>query len=121
MKKALSVIFVLLLFFSGCANVSSSSSDRITSSNIFGDSVIAEISEHSVPSELSEISSSEKSDVPDFVNEDGEYFIGNKNTKKLHLPSCSYLPNTYNRVYFENYSEAIDEGYDPCKKCHPEW
>lgn len=24
-----------------------------------------------------------------------------------------------NRVYFDDLDEALDDGYEPCKKCHP--
>lgn len=44
-------------------------------------------------------------------------FIGHKTSKKLHLPTCSSLPSEANRVYFDSYDEAIDEGYIPCKIC----
>lgn len=44
-------------------------------------------------------------------------YIGNVNSKKLHLPTCSSLPKEENRVYFTSYEEAIAAGYEPCKKC----
>ena len=44
-------------------------------------------------------------------------YIGNKNSKKLHLPGCSSLPSESNRVYFDDYDEAIAAGYEPCSKC----
>lgn len=44
-------------------------------------------------------------------------YIGNKNSKKLHHPDCGSLPKEENRVYFESYQEAIDEGFDPCSQC----
>ena len=44
-------------------------------------------------------------------------FIGNKNSKKLHLPTCSGLPAENNRVVFERYSDAIAQGYTPCGNC----
>lgn len=44
-------------------------------------------------------------------------YIGNKNSKKLHHPTCSSLPKEQNRVYFDSYQEAIDAGYDPCGQC----
>lgn len=47
----------------------------------------------------------------------GQTYIGNKNSKKLHIPSCSSLPKEENRVYFDSYDEAIAEGYVPCSKC----
>ncbi len=48
----------------------------------------------------------------------GEY-IGNKNSHKFHRPSCGSLPNEENRVYFATRDEAINQGYEPCKKCNP--
>lgn len=44
-------------------------------------------------------------------------YIGNKNTLKLHLPTCSSLPKEDNRAYFDDYDTAISEGYVPCSKC----
>ena len=44
-------------------------------------------------------------------------YIGNKNSKKLHLPSCANLPKAENQVIFENYEDAIAEGYVPCGSC----
>ena len=44
-------------------------------------------------------------------------YIGNTNSKKLHLPTCSSLPNEENRTYFHNYQEAIEAGYIPCSRC----
>ncbi len=49
----------------------------------------------------------------------GEQYIGNKNSKKFHLPSCRSLPEEKNRVYFDSRQEAIDAGYVPCKNCDP--
>lgn len=46
-------------------------------------------------------------------------YIGNKNTKKFHLPSCRTLPAEQNRVYFATREEAVSSGYDPCKNCKP--
>ena len=44
-------------------------------------------------------------------------YIGNKNSKKLHLPTCSGLPSENNWVVFDDYDEAIAEGYIPCGNC----
>ncbi len=46
-------------------------------------------------------------------------FIGHKTSKTLHLPTCSSLPAEKNRVYFEDYDEAISQGFKPCSKCKP--
>lgn len=48
----------------------------------------------------------------------GEY-IGNKNSKKFHLPTCKSLPAEKNRVFFDSRQEAVDAGFDPCGNCHP--
>lgn len=44
-------------------------------------------------------------------------YIGNKKSKKLHIESCSSLPGEENRVTFDSYEEAIEEGYTPCGQC----
>lgn len=49
-------------------------------------------------------------------------YIGNKNTKKFHFPSCSSVSDMKetNKVYFEGTREqVIDMGYVPCKRCSP--
>ena len=45
------------------------------------------------------------------------YYIGNKNSKVLHVPSCSGLPAEKNQLRFESYDEAIKNGYSPCSRC----
>jgi len=54
-------------------------------------------------------------EIPHSVN----YYIGNKNTKKFHLPSCSFLPYEHNRIYFTEREDAINSYFDPCLKCEP--
>ena len=44
-------------------------------------------------------------------------YIGNKNSKKFHADTCGSLPKEENRVYFDSYDEAIEEGYTPCSSC----
>lgn len=46
-------------------------------------------------------------------------YIGNKNSKKFHLPSCTGLPKEKNQVFFESREEALEEGYTPCSICSP--
>ena len=46
-------------------------------------------------------------------------YIGNANTKVFHCESCSYLPDSQNRVYFDSRDEAIKAGYRPCGHCEP--
>ena len=47
------------------------------------------------------------------------FYIGNKNSNKLHRPSCSGLPDEHNRVYFPTKEEAERAGYQACKICNP--
>lgn len=46
-------------------------------------------------------------------------YIGNKNSKKFHLPMCSTLPAPQNRVCFKTREEAVAAGYVACKRCNP--
>lgn len=46
-------------------------------------------------------------------------YIGNKSSKKLHLPTCANLPKEKNRVYFKTREEAVSVGYSPCQGCDP--
>ena len=58
-----------------------------------------------------------QSAVPDSAEEADTVYIGNVNSKKLHLPSCSGLPSENNRVVFSSFEEAIAAGYTPCSRC----
>lgn len=46
--------------------------------------------------------------------------IGNKNSKKYHVPSCSSVDDMdeSNKVAIESAEAAIAAGYEPCKRCH---
>jgi len=44
-------------------------------------------------------------------------YIGNINSKKLHLPSCASLPAEHNRVSFYSLEDAYSEGYENCGSC----
>lgn len=44
-------------------------------------------------------------------------YIGNKRTKKYHIPACSSLPAETNRVYFSSLEEVLSAGYTPCSSC----
>jgi len=50
-------------------------------------------------------------------NAKAEEFIGNKNSKKFHLPTCSGLPDPKNQVIFSSFDDAEAEGYAPCGNC----
>ncbi len=46
-------------------------------------------------------------------------YIGNKNSKRFHLPTCDNLPLEKNRVRFDSREEALDAGFTPCGQCAP--
>jgi len=48
-------------------------------------------------------------------------YIGNRNTKKFHYPSCSSVGdmNPANKVPLASRQQAIAGGYVPCKRCNP--
>lgn len=48
-------------------------------------------------------------------------YIGNKNSKKLHYADCSSVDDMKekNKVEFYSRDEAINQGYEPCKRCNP--
>ena len=48
-----------------------------------------------------------------------DLYIGNKNSKKFHLPTCASLPAERNQVFFDSREEAINAGYSPCSLCNP--
>lgn len=50
-----------------------------------------------------------------------EYYIGNSNTKKFHRPSCRYTSDIKpeNIVNIEQRTDAMDQGFEPCKVCKP--
>ena len=52
---------------------------------------------------------------------DDAAYIGNRNTKKFHSPSCDSVREMKesNRVEFSGREEAIDAGYKPCGRCNP--
>ncbi len=55
----------------------------------------------------------------DFVPEAAAY-IGNKNSRVLHLPTCDSLPSSKNQVSFLSYDDALAAGYRPCPRCLPQ-
>lgn len=46
-------------------------------------------------------------------------FIGNRNSKVYHLPTCPSLPKESNQVYFSSFEEALSQGFTPCGVCKP--
>lgn len=60
-----------------------------------------------------------KADRPYTEEPEDAKYIGNVNSKKYHLPSCSGLPQEENRSYFMSKDAAEKAGYDPCGNCRP--
>lgn len=48
-------------------------------------------------------------------------YIGNKNSKKFHIDTCSGAQDIKkeNKVSFESREDAVNKGYSPCKTCNP--
>lgn len=48
-------------------------------------------------------------------------YYANKNSKKFHLPECTYVEKMLDSsVRFEkDKDKLINEGYSPCSKCNP--
>lgn len=61
--------------------------------------------------------STAKPDAPAPSETTAQTYIGNKNSKKFHLPSCPNLPSEENRVELPSYDEAIAQGFEPCGNC----
>ena len=56
--------------------------------------------------------------APEDVTPAGErYYVGNKNSKTFHAPTCGSLPAKKNQVLFTDYTEAVNQGYTPCRGC----
>lgn len=53
------------------------------------------------------------------IDDELTYYIGNLNSKKFHLDTCSSLPSAKNQIIFNSYEMAINEGYTPCSRCNP--
>jgi len=48
-------------------------------------------------------------------------YIGNTNSKVFHKDYCSSAINMKeeNKIYFESKTSALNESYEPCKRCNP--
>lgn len=57
--------------------------------------------------------------VEEWLEINSASYIGNSETGKFHRLDCSYLPENWNRVYFETADEARAAGYSPCGHCNP--
>lgn len=52
---------------------------------------------------------------------DSGSYVGNANSGKFHVASCSSVDKMSegNKVFFSSRDEAINQGYQPCKRCNP--
>jgi methylphosphotriester-DNA--protein-cysteine methyltransferase len=50
----------------------------------------------------------------------GKFFVAVKTTGIVCLPSCCGRPLLKNVVFYDNYEDAIHDGYRPCKRCKPD-
>ena len=66
-------------------------------------------------------SSSSDSSSSDSTSSGSGSYVGNANTGKFHVSSCSSVNKMYkkNKVFFSSRDEAINQGYVPCKRCNP--
>ncbi len=48
-------------------------------------------------------------------------YVGNSNSKKFHYADCRWAGkiSPSNIVHFSSRDEAVNQGYAPCKVCHP--
>lgn len=69
----------------------------------------------------SDSSSSASSSSADSSHSGSGSYVGNANTGKFHVSSCSSVSKMSegNKVYFSSRDEAINQGYVPCKRCNP--
>lgn len=56
---------------------------------------------------------------PTTSKEETGIYIGNINSKVLHLDSCSSLPAEHNRTFFHTKEEALLEHFTLCSRCNP--
>ena len=57
-----------------------------------------------------------------FINQEEFLYYANKESKKIHLPSCHYAKSmSESKVRLEkDYSALIADGYSPCAICNPQ-
>lgn len=52
---------------------------------------------------------------------DGVFYYALKTSKKVSRPSCTgRTPNPKHVVIYHSLTEALDAGFAPCRRCHPE-
>ncbi|WP_295114498.1 thermonuclease family protein [uncultured Methanobrevibacter sp.] len=55
------------------------------------------------------------------TSSDSGSYVGNANSGKFHLSSCSSVNKMSegNKIFFSSRDDAINQGYVPCKRCNP--
>ncbi|WP_298502507.1 thermonuclease family protein [uncultured Methanobrevibacter sp.] len=73
------------------------------------------------PVASSHSSSSTSSSSADSSHSSSGSYVGNANSGKFHVSSCSSVSKMSegNKVFFSSRDEAINQGYVPCKRCNP--
>ena len=76
---------------------------------------------HVADSHSSSSSSSSSSDTSHSSSSSSGSYVGNANTGKFHVSSCSSVSKMSegNKVFFSNRNDAVNQGYVPCKRCNP--
>lgn len=66
-------------------------------------------------------SSSDTGSSASQTSSDSGSYVGNANSGKFHVSSCGSVGkmSEKNKVFFSSRSEAINQGYTPCKRCNP--
>ncbi len=66
-------------------------------------------------------SSSDTGSSASHSSSDSGSYVGNANSGKFHLAGCGSVGkmSEKNKVFFSSRSEAINQGYVPCKRCNP--
>ena len=66
-------------------------------------------------------SSSDTGSSASHSSSDSGSYIGNANSGKFHVAGCGSVGkmSEKNKVFFSSRSEAINQGYVPCKRCNP--
>lgn len=65
------------------------------------------------------VNDSSASDSTAAADSASQIYIGNRNSRRFHLPTCPGLPEEQNQILFQSREEALEEGYEPCKRCNP--
>ncbi len=120
-KVYLVLLLILCLFLIGLCNENGTNDDVNEKINLeYANSIIIDEAQRSIALEqmIAEQAAAEQA-AAEQAEEITTTYIGNKNTKKFHLPSCYTLPEEKNRVSLTDRVTAINQGYSPCGKCNP--